>query len=127
MYRLLIQPHSGVAKMRLLTHNLLACNAKTCITTSNNFPLRFRNIQLELIEADVNRDFLRGFMPKIEWSALVSASREVSATITLVDAAAESGPRDSLVTRRCQRSSQTSTTRCWTKRCSRRCITSFSR
>ncbi|KDN38458.1 Trm112p-domain-containing protein [Tilletiaria anomala UBC 951] len=66
--------------MRLLTHNLLACNAKTCITTSNNFPLKFSNVSLELIEADWNEDFIRGFVPKIEWNALVSASRELGDT-----------------------------------------------
>jgi hypothetical protein len=63
--------------MRLITHNLLACNARNCITTSNNFPLKFNKVQLELIEADLNEDFLRGFMPKIEWKALVEAAREV--------------------------------------------------
>ncbi len=64
--------------MRLLTHNLLACNARTCVTTSNNFPLAFKGVQLELIEAEFNEDFLRGFLPKIEWRALVETAKEVS-------------------------------------------------
>lgn len=64
--------------MRLLTHNLLACHARTCTTTSNNFPLAFKDVQIELIEAEFNDDFLRGFIPKIEWPALVGAARQVS-------------------------------------------------
>jgi len=61
--------------VRLITHNLLACHAKGC--TSNNFPLAFKDAQVEIREAEFNEDFLRGFMPKIEWDALVNAAREV--------------------------------------------------
>lgn len=64
--------------MRLLTHNLLACHARTCVQTSNNFPLAFKDVQLELVEADYNEAFLRGFLPKVHWPALVAASRQVS-------------------------------------------------
>ena len=59
-----------------LTHNLLACHAKGC--TTNNFPLKFSNVKLALREADFNPDFLLGFLPRIEWDALVLASREVT-------------------------------------------------
>jgi multifunctional methyltransferase subunit TRM112 len=61
--------------VRLITHNLLACHVKGC--TSNNFPLKFKDVLVELKEAEFNPDFLRGFMPKIEWSALVDAARQV--------------------------------------------------
>ncbi len=61
--------------VRLITHNLLACHVKGC--TSNNFPLIFKDVQVELREAEFNADFLKGFMPKIEWNALVNAAREV--------------------------------------------------
>ena len=61
--------------VRLITHNLLACHAKGC--TSNNFPLRLEDAQIALREADFNPDFIRGFMPKIEWNALVNAARQV--------------------------------------------------
>jgi hypothetical protein len=64
--------------VRLITHNLLACHAKGCNT--NNFPLKLTNIELALREAEFNPDFLRGFLPKIEWDALIQASREVSNT-----------------------------------------------
>jgi multifunctional methyltransferase subunit TRM112 len=61
--------------VRLITHNLLACHVKGC--TSNNFPLEFKDVRVELREAEFNPDFLRGFRPKIEWTALVEAARQV--------------------------------------------------
>jgi multifunctional methyltransferase subunit TRM112 len=66
------------AMVRLITHNLLACHVKGC--TTNNFPLKLTNIELALREAEFNPDFLRGFLPRIEWDALIQASREVSNT-----------------------------------------------
>ena len=62
--------------VRLITHNLLACHAKGC--TSNNFPLQLKDVQVELREAEFNPDFLRGFIPRLEWGALVDAARQVS-------------------------------------------------
>ncbi|KAI4522338.1 hypothetical protein EV122DRAFT_225338 [Schizophyllum commune] len=64
--------------VRLITHNLLACHVKGC--TSNNFPLRFSDVQIELRDAEFNPDFLRGFLPKIEWQALVDAAKELGDT-----------------------------------------------
>lgn len=64
--------------VRLITHNLLACHVKNC--TSNNFPLLLKDVQVEMREAEYNPDFLRGFMPKIEWTALVDAAKQVLST-----------------------------------------------
>ncbi|KAJ7510369.1 Trm112p-domain-containing protein [Mycena galericulata] len=64
--------------VRLITHNLLACHVKGC--TSNNFPLEFKDVQVVLRESEFNPDFLRGFIPKIEWPALIGASRELGDT-----------------------------------------------
>ncbi|KAK0538573.1 hypothetical protein OC842_001266 [Tilletia horrida] len=61
--------------MRLLTHNLLACHAKACASTSNNFPLQLENVQLEVAEVDMEEDFVRGLLPKIDWRALVLTAR----------------------------------------------------
>ena len=70
--------------VRLITHNLLACHAKGC--TSNNFPLQLKDVQVVLREADFNPDFIRGFIPKIEWNALVDAARQVpSCSLPQVD------------------------------------------
>jgi multifunctional methyltransferase subunit TRM112 len=63
--------------VRLITHNVLACHAKGC--DANNFPLKLTNVKLALREAEFNPDFLRGFLPKLEWAALIQSSREVSA------------------------------------------------
>jgi len=61
--------------VRLITHNLLACHVKDC--NSNNFPLQFQDVQLEVREAEFNADFLRGFMPKLEWKALADTATQV--------------------------------------------------
>lgn len=61
--------------VRLVTHNLLACHAKDCNT--NNFPLVFQNVQLEIREAEFNPGFIQSFLPKIEWNALVKTAQEV--------------------------------------------------
>jgi multifunctional methyltransferase subunit TRM112 len=67
--------------MRLITHNLLACHAARpsapCVAP-NNFPLTFQDVtRIEAIESDVNPEFLRNMMPKIDWPALLGAARQV--------------------------------------------------
>lgn len=67
--------------MRLITHNLLACHAapggKACVSPAN-FPLAFQDVtRLETSEAELNPEFLRGFVHKLDWPALVTASRQV--------------------------------------------------
>lgn len=61
--------------VRLITHNLLACHAKGC--NANNFPLKFQSAQLEVRESELNVEFLRKFLPKLEWKALIDTAREV--------------------------------------------------
>ncbi|KAI8390803.1 uncharacterized protein BYT42DRAFT_610082 [Radiomyces spectabilis] len=58
--------------MRLITHNMLQCHVKNCNT--NNFPLRFEDAQVELIEADYNPEFLANMLDKIEWDALLQTA-----------------------------------------------------
>ena len=74
--RLAVDTTIFLSMVRLITHNILACHAKGC--TTNNFPLKFSNVKLALRETDFNPDFLRGFLPRIEWDALVQSSREVN-------------------------------------------------
>ncbi|KAJ2932867.1 hypothetical protein H1R20_g4232, partial [Candolleomyces eurysporus] len=64
--------------VRLITHNLLGCHVKNC--NANNFPLEFKNARVELVEAEFNPDFLRNFLPKIEWKALVDTARQLGDT-----------------------------------------------
>ena len=61
--------------VRLITHNLLACHVKGC--TTNNFPLLLKDVKTETREAEFNPDFLKGFIPKLEWPALVDAAKQV--------------------------------------------------
>ncbi|KAI9350390.1 hypothetical protein BD770DRAFT_326731 [Pilaira anomala] len=58
--------------MRLITHNMLQCHVKNC--NNNNFPLRFEDVQVELIEADFNPEFLSNMLNKIEWDALYNTA-----------------------------------------------------
>ncbi|GAA94668.1 uncharacterized protein L969DRAFT_94699 [Mixia osmundae IAM 14324] len=63
--------------MRLITHNLLSCHAKLC-SAPTNFPLDLQNCTtVEDRPVDFNPDFLRGFLPKLEWPALLRASRQL--------------------------------------------------
>ncbi|KAG0706415.1 hypothetical protein DFH29DRAFT_902263 [Suillus ampliporus] len=64
--------------VRLITHNLLACHVKGC--TTNNFPLVFQDVQVELQEAEFNPDFIRNMLPRLEWTALVNAAKQVGDT-----------------------------------------------
>ena len=51
--------------MRLITHNLLACHAKTCQAPAN-FPLRFADCtRVEVQEAEFNAEFMRCVAPSI--------------------------------------------------------------
>ncbi|KAL4071891.1 hypothetical protein J3A83DRAFT_4237203 [Scleroderma citrinum] len=64
--------------VRLITHNLLACHVKGC--TSNNFPLAFKDVQIELKETEFNPEFIKNILPRLEWPALVDAARQVGDT-----------------------------------------------
>ncbi|CAL1701737.1 unnamed protein product [Somion occarium] len=64
--------------VRLITHNILACHAKGC--TQNNFPLQFKDASIELKEQEFNPDFLRNFLSRLEWKALVDTARELGDT-----------------------------------------------
>lgn len=63
--------------MRLLTHNMLSSNIKGVI---NGFPLGI--VVEKVIEkpVEMNPDFLKNMFAKIEWKALVDASRSMGYT-----------------------------------------------
>ncbi|KAF8912468.1 hypothetical protein EDD21DRAFT_393794 [Dissophora ornata] len=58
--------------MRLITHNMLQCHVKGC--NANNFPLELQEVVLEQEEAEMNEDFLRNMLGKLEYEALVATS-----------------------------------------------------
>jgi multifunctional methyltransferase subunit TRM112 len=57
--------------MRLLTHNMLACNIKG---VTKGFPLGIEVTKLETKESAMNADFLRHIYPKLDWKALHDAA-----------------------------------------------------
>jgi multifunctional methyltransferase subunit TRM112 len=62
--------------MRLITHNMLQCHAKGCDT--NNFPLRFEEVEVDTKETDFNEDFLKNFIVKLDWPALYETALTVN-------------------------------------------------
>lgn len=59
-------------RMRLLTHNMLSSNIKG---VTNGFPLGIEVGKMVEKEVELNVDFLRNMFHKIEWKALVDASK----------------------------------------------------
>ncbi|PIN12990.1 hypothetical protein CDL12_14391 [Handroanthus impetiginosus] len=60
--------------MRLLTHNMLSSNIKG---VTNGFPLRIEVEKMVEKEVELNMDFLKNMFAKVEWRALVEASRSM--------------------------------------------------
>ncbi|GER37764.1 protein trm112 [Striga asiatica] len=58
--------------MRLLTHNMLSSNIKG---VTNGYPLKIEVEKVVQREVELNPDFLRNMFAKVEWKALVDASR----------------------------------------------------
>ncbi|KAF9363198.1 hypothetical protein BGX34_004662 [Mortierella sp. NVP85] len=61
--------------MRLITHNMLQCHVKGC--NANNFPLELQEVVLEQEDAELNEDFLRNMLGKLEYDALVSTCQKL--------------------------------------------------
>ncbi|KIR28002.1 multifunctional methyltransferase subunit TRM112 [Cryptococcus deuterogattii 99/473] len=64
--------------VRLITHNMLACHVKNC--TKDNFPLVFSEVELVERPAPINPDFIKRFLPKLDWKALVDTARSLGDT-----------------------------------------------
>ncbi|KAI7834309.1 hypothetical protein BX661DRAFT_140006 [Kickxella alabastrina] len=63
--------------MRLITHNMLKCHVKNCTDPNQQFPLRFKEVQLEQIEAERNDEFLVRMLPRLDWPALLTSTKEL--------------------------------------------------
>jgi multifunctional methyltransferase subunit TRM112 len=61
--------------MRLITHNMLQCNAKG---VTNGYPLRIECSKSEVIESDFNEEVSRAMLAKIDWSCLKSAIQDLA-------------------------------------------------
>mmetsp|Transcript_2521 Transcript_2521/g.5242 ORF Transcript_2521/g.5242 Transcript_2521/m.5242 type:complete len:123 (-) Transcript_2521:241-609(-) len=63
--------------MRLITHNMLACNIKG---VKSGFPLKIEAETVEVKEAELNPEFLQRMYPKLEWKAFVDAAVSLNVT-----------------------------------------------
>lgn len=60
--------------MRLLTHNMLSCNIKG---VTKGFPLKIEATKVIEKQVEMNADFLKNMFLKLEWMALVEASKSM--------------------------------------------------
>lgn len=67
--------------MRLITHNMLKCHVKNCTDPDKQYPLRFKDVQLEQIEAEQNNEFLVRMLPRIDWPALLKTAKELNISL----------------------------------------------
>ncbi|KAI5819398.1 adoMet-dependent tRNA methyltransferase complex subunit Trm112 [Pyronema omphalodes] len=66
--------------MKILTTNYITCAVKACKTSSNAFPLEFRDAELVQEELEINEEFIRNILPRIEWPALVQTAASLGFT-----------------------------------------------
>mmetsp|Transcript_13277 Transcript_13277/g.21673 ORF Transcript_13277/g.21673 Transcript_13277/m.21673 type:complete len:131 (+) Transcript_13277:80-472(+) len=65
---------SRVLRMKLLTHNMLTCNVKG---VKNGYPLKIEAAKHEVRETEMNADFLRSIVPRLEWKAFREAAAQL--------------------------------------------------
>ena len=61
--------------MRLFTHNFLQCHVRNC--TASNFPLRILDAEIDHKDTEYNADFMRAYINKIHWDALLKTVQEL--------------------------------------------------
>ena len=61
--------------MKLLTHNLMICNSKTCRT--KDIPLSLKFTQVIVKPAEFNKPFIIKLLPKLNWPLLISTAKIV--------------------------------------------------
>jgi hypothetical protein len=67
--------------MKILTTNYITCAVKACKTSSNAFPLQFRDAELVQEELELNEEFIKNILPRIEWPALVQTAASVGSQL----------------------------------------------
>mmetsp|Transcript_23351 Transcript_23351/g.38906 ORF Transcript_23351/g.38906 Transcript_23351/m.38906 type:complete len:124 (-) Transcript_23351:150-521(-) len=60
--------------MRILTHNSLKCLAKDVI---EGFPLQLEIEDLEIVETELNENFLKCLLPGLNWTAIDIAAQAI--------------------------------------------------
>ena len=75
--------------MKLITHNLLLCNRKTCINVGvKNFPLKLTVQEYKDYDdesaLECNKNLMKRLLEKVEWQALRETVSTVSTRLDLV-------------------------------------------
>ena len=65
------------SKMRLLAHNMLACNVKGVV---NGYPLTIHATKIETNESEFNGNFIVHMLGKLDWRAFLKACKEGNAS-----------------------------------------------
>ncbi|KAK6362839.1 hypothetical protein TWF730_000292 [Orbilia blumenaviensis] len=67
--------------MKLLTANFLSCAVKACKSSPLSFPLHFRDAELASKSVPYNPLLLSNLLPRLDWPALVTSSKELGFTL----------------------------------------------
>jgi multifunctional methyltransferase subunit TRM112 len=57
---------------------MLQCHVKDCI--KDNYPLKIKDAQLDVVEADFNPEFIRKIISRLDWNALIVTAKELGIT-----------------------------------------------
>ncbi|KAK6357525.1 hypothetical protein TWF718_001834 [Orbilia javanica] len=67
--------------MKLLTANFISCAVKACKSSPLSFPLHFRDAELASKPVPYNPLLLSNLLPRLDWAALVTSSKELGFTL----------------------------------------------
>ena len=62
--------------MRLISHNMLKCNVKSC--TENNYPLKINYEKTKIVDTEFNKEFLENLITKLNWEGLAITVRSLN-------------------------------------------------
>ena len=63
--------------MKVLTLNFMTCAVKACKGTAASYPLHPKDVELVQDEIEINPDMLLNLLPRLDWAALKTTSREL--------------------------------------------------
>jgi hypothetical protein len=63
--------------MKLLTTNFLTCAIKSCKTNPASYPLHFRDAELLQNEVEIQPEFIKNIVPRLDWAAFTITADEV--------------------------------------------------
>lgn len=64
--------------MKVITANFLTCAVKDCKATTASYPLHFSDAELAQQELELQPEFIRNIIPRIDWDALRVTTSEVA-------------------------------------------------